>query len=183
MARFTSELPPEQIAARLTAFAGEIPLGDGMLQVEERKKELKVIFRADEGGKEGKVTIFHGRIRWGKHGGSVIRGRCGKSPLVSLIIALPLGLAVLLALTFIGPKRGLARNRASITEFLLRILTDVGFSFAMSIAVLYLCFTAVCFLLLLSMDINVREQANRKIIYEFLKEQVCGQTETKERER
>ena len=182
MARFTSELTPEQIVARLEKFSGKIPLKGGQLWVERENEDRFYVNFCADGEKKENITLFKGRIEPGETGGCVIRGRCGQSALVNALLAIPMAaiLFLILFLLSLGRRhRGYKRNFRYAFWVMVQSILGTEVSIALLCGSLYV----VCFLPLLSCNINVREQANRKIIYEFLKEQVCGQTEAKDRER
>ena len=178
MAQFTSELTPEQIAARLEKFSGKIPLNGGQLWVERENEDRFYVNFCADGEKKENITLFKARIEPGEMGGCVIRGRCGQSALVNALLAIPMAAILFLLLLLLSLRR---RYWHAIYDFCMAVQSILGTE--VSIALLCGSLYVVCFLALLSCDINVREQANRKIIYEFLKEQVCGQTEAKDRER
>lgn len=176
MARFFSELTLEQLRARFEMISGEIPLRDGKLWVERVSEErFSIIFRAD-GDKRENSTVFNARIMPGKKGGSMIRGRCGYSLLVNALLAIPTAAILFLILLLLSLRR---RYWDGIYDFCMAVQSTLGTG--VSIALLCGSLYGVCFLTLLSMDINVREQANREIIYGFLRHQICSQPEIKER--
>ena len=176
MAQFTSELTPEQIAARLEKFSGKIPLNGGQLWVERENEDRFYVNFCADGEKKENITLFKGRIEPGETGGCVIRGRCGQSALVNALLAIPTAAILFLILLLLSLRR---RYWDGIYDFCMAVQSTLGTG--VSIALLCGSLYGVCFLTLLSMDINVREQANREIIYGFLRHQICSQPEIKER--
>ena len=105
MAQFTSELTPEQIAARLEKFSGKIPLNGGQLWVERENEDRFYVNFCADGEKKENITLFKARIEPGEMGGCVIRGRCGQSALVNALLAIPMAAILFLLLLLLSLRR------------------------------------------------------------------------------
>ena len=172
MARFVTSLSQEQLYRLLMSLNGTI-LPDGSrlnVKIYNWKTEITLAKK----GAEGKETFseWKGRILSRKDGSAVMRGYFGLSLFQCLLFAIPLSLIFfLLLLLLTGGSRSGLRHLSLFEVFFLSLYGD----FWGIVIPLLGCYFA-SFLTLLSSNVNVEEQANRKILRDYLTQTLCQHT-------
>ena len=172
MARFVTSLSQEQLYRLLMSLNGTI-LPDGSrlnVKIYNWKTEITLAKK----GAEGKETFseWKRRILSRKDGSAVMRGYFGLSLFQCLLFAIPLSLIFfLLLLLLTGGSRSGLRHLSLFEVFFLSLYGD----FWGIVIPLLGCYFA-SFLTLLSSNVNVEEQANRKILRDYLTQTLCQHT-------
>ncbi|OUN14515.1 hypothetical protein [Flavonifractor sp. An91] len=172
MARFVTSLSQEQLYRLLMSLNGTI-LPDGSrlnVKIYNWKTEITLAKK----GAEGKETFseWKGRILSRKDGSAVMRGYFGLSLFQCLLFAIPLSLIFfLLLLLLTGSSRSGLRHLSLFEVFFLSLYGDFW-----GIVIPLLGCYFVSFLILLSSNVNVEEQANRKILRDYLTQTFCQHT-------
>lgn len=172
MARFVTSLSQEQLYRLLMSLNGTI-LPDGSrlnVKIYNWKTEITLAKK----GAEGKETFseWKGRILSRKDGSAIMRGYFGLSLFHCFLFAIPLSLIFfLLLLLLTGSSRSGLRHLSLFELFFLPLYGDF---WGIMIPLLGCYF--VSFLILLSSNVNVEEQANRKILRDYLTQTLCQHT-------
>lgn len=173
MARFVTSLSQEQLYRLLMSLNGTI-LPDGSrlnVKIYNWKTEITLAKK----GAEGKETFseWKGRILSRKDGSAVMRGYFGLSLFQCLLFAIPLSLIffLLLLLCLASGRRSRWHSLSLFEVFFLSLYGDFW-----GIVIPLLGCYFVSFLILLSSNVNVEEQANRKILRDYLTQTICRQT-------
>ena len=172
MARFVTSLSQEQLYRLLMSLNGTI-LPDGSrlnVKIYNWKTEITLAKK----GAEGKETFseWKGRILSRKDGSAIMRGYFGLSLFHCFLFAIPLSLILLLLLLYLPGGGGSGQRHFSLFE--LFFLPLYGDFWGTMIPMLGCYFAS--FLILLSSNVNVEEQANRKILRDYLTQTLCQHT-------
>lgn len=172
MARFVTSLSQEQLYRLLMSLNGTILPDGSRLDVKMCNRKAKItLTKKDAEGKENFVK-WKGRILSRKDGSAVMRGYFGLSLFQCLLFAIPLSLIFfLLLLLLTGGSRSGLRHLSLFEAFFLSLYGD----FWGIVIPLLGCYFA-SFLTLLSSNVNVEEQANRKILRDYLTQTLCQHT-------
>lgn len=172
MARFVTSLSQEQLYRLLMSLNGTILPDGSRLDVKMCNWKAKItLTKKDAEGKENFVK-WKGRILSRKDGSAVMRGYFGLSLFQCLLFAIPLSLIFfLLLLLLTGGSRSGLRHLSLFEVFFLSLYGD----FWGIVIPLLGCYFA-SFLTLLSSNVNVEEQANRKILRDYLTQTLCQHT-------
>ena len=172
MARFVTSLSQEQLYRLLMSLNGTI-LPDGSrlnVKIYNWKTEITLAKK----GAEGKETFseWKGRILSRKDGSAIMRGYFGLSLFHCFLFAIPLSLILLLLLLYLPGGGGSGQRHFSLFE--LFFLPLYGDFWGTMIPMLGCYF--VSFLILLSSNVNMKEQANHKILRDYLTQTLCQHT-------
>ena len=173
MARFVTSLSQEQLYRLLMSLNGTI-LPDGSrlnVKIYNWKTEITLAKK----GAEGKETFseWKGRILSRKDGSAVMRGYFGLSLFQCFLFAIPLSLIffLLLLLCLASGRRSRWHSLSLFEVFFLSLYGDFW-----GIVIPLLGCYFVSFLILLSSNVNMKEQANRKILRDYLTQTLCQHT-------
>ena len=173
MARFVTSLSQEQLYRLLMSLNGTtLPDGSRLnVKIYNWKTEITLAKK----GAEGKETFseWKGRILSRKDGSAVMRGYFGLSLFQCFLFAIPLSLIffLLLLLCLASGRRSRWHSLSLFEVFFLSLYGDFW-----GIVIPLLGCYFVSFLILLSSNVNVEEQANRKILRDYLTQTICRQT-------
>ena len=173
MARFVTSLSQEQLYRLLMSLNGTTLPDGSRLDVKMCNWKAKItLTKKDAEGKENFVK-WKGRILSRKDDSAVMRGYFGLSLFQCFLFAIPLSLIffLLLLLCLASGRRSRWHSLSLFEVFFLSLYGD----FWGIVIPLLGCYFA-SFLTLLSSNVNVEEQANRKILRDYLTQTLCQHT-------
>lgn len=171
MACFVTTLSPEELRCRLMALNRKQPPGGGQLSVNIYDRHVELTFSKKSQKRKSRLTTFKGCIITEKDGTTTLRGHFGISLPMCFLRALPLSLAFfVLCFIPLGGKWGL-RN-ASLASFAADFIPPLHGKYGGYI-ILFLGLYLVSLLILLYINVNAQERANRKILRDYLTQMLC----------